>query len=354
MSRVRSWPPLALVKAHPRRFLAAGAAVAVAATAALELSRADGEPANLVTARPDTVVALDPSNNRLVDAFGVGRVPTELATGGENVWVFNSADGTVSRIEPRRRTVRTLSLGPTGFPRIGLALGPDSAWVAVGTVYHVDLGSSAVRTIRLPKRAGAGLVAAGGSDVWLIGAKLPLKPPPPGRLAPLRTLAWHIDPQTNEVTRAIRINAEAFGLSSPTAAVIAGNSLWVRCQLGVLRLDRRTGRFRSKLTFGDDAHENVPQFGGFVAGAGFLWVTDIGRSAVFRVSLKTGVTVATIPVSGRPAGVAIGAGAVWIADGNGMILKLDPRTNEIDARIPVDGIPNGLDYGFGRLWIALD
>jgi streptogramin lyase len=133
------------------------------------LTRTGSEPANLVTARPDTVVALDPASNRPVDAFGVGRVPTQLATGGKDVWVFNSANGTVSRIEPSRRTVRTFSLGPTGFPRIGLALGSDSPWVALWTVYRIDLRSGAVRTVKLPERAGAGVVAAGLSDVWLIG-----------------------------------------------------------------------------------------------------------------------------------------------------------------------------------------
>jgi streptogramin lyase len=138
------------------------------------------------------------------------------------------------------------------------------------------------------------------------------------------------------------------------AAVIAGDSLWVRGQLGVVRLDRHTGRFRSQLRLGDPARENVTQWGGFVGGAGSLWVTDVGHSAVFRVDLKTGVTVATIPISGRLTGVAVGGDAVWIADANGMILKLDPRTNEIVERIPVDGNPNGLAYGFGRLWIALN
>jgi hypothetical protein len=66
------------------------------------------------------------------------------------------------------------------------------------------------------------------------------------------------------------------------------------------------------------------------------------------------MTVATIPVRGDPAGMAIGAGTAWVADTYGVILKVDPRTNEILARIPVDGLPNGLAFGFGRLWIAVD
>jgi hypothetical protein len=260
----------------------------------------------------------------------------------------------VSRIEPRKRTVRTFSIGRAGTPRIGPALSPDSAWVAVGTVNRLDLRSAAVRTLRLPERAGAGLVAAGPSDLWLIGGRFPIKPPPPGELPPVRTLAWHIDPRTDAVTREIRLEARVLGESSPMAAVIAGDSLWVRGPLGVVRLDRRTGQFRSELRLGTPAQENVPQWGGIVAGAGSFWVTDIGRSVVSRVNLKRGVAVATIPVGGRPAEVAIGAGAVWVADANGVILKVNPQTNEVVARISVDGVPNGLAFGLGRLWIAFD
>jgi hypothetical protein len=355
MSRVLRRPPPAILAGHRRWLVVAGAAFVVAAAAvvlSVTSSKPTSDEATKVVAAPNTVVALDPRNDRLVDKFFVGRVPTQPAIGGQSVWVFNSADRTMSWIDPRRRAVRAFSIGRVG-PRIGLAFGPDSAWVAVGTVYRIDLRSAAVHTVRLPHGAGAGVVAGGPTDVWLIGGKR-LKPPPPGQFVAPHTLAWRIDPRTNDVKRVIRLEASVLGESSPMAAVIAGDSLWLRSQIGVVRLDRRTGRLRSQLRLSDPAHSNVPQWGGFAAGAGSLWVTDIGRGVVWRVDLETGTTVAKIPISGRLAGLAIGAGAVWVADANGAILKVDPRTNEIVARIPVDGSPNGLAFGFGRLWIAFD
>jgi hypothetical protein len=75
MRRALRRPPLAIV-----------AALVVAATAAVVLTRTGSQPTEVVAA-PDSVVALDPRNDRLVDAFGVGRVPTEPATGGAAVWV---------------------------------------------------------------------------------------------------------------------------------------------------------------------------------------------------------------------------------------------------------------------------
>lgn len=193
-----------------RRLLGVAAALAVAAAVALVLARTVAKRPQVVAA-PDTVAALDPSNDRLVETFGVGRVPAQLAIGEGALWVFNSADGTVSRIEPRTQTIRTFPIGRGSRPRIGLALGPDSGWVAVGTVYRLDLRSAAARKFRLPKRAWAGIVAAGPADVWLIGGKRPLKLARPG--PPLQALAWHVDPQTNEITRAIRLSMTRFSVS---------------------------------------------------------------------------------------------------------------------------------------------
>jgi streptogramin lyase len=351
MSRVLGRRPIPLTAAH-RGLVSVGAVLVIGATAALVLSLNRSEPAKVVAAS-DTVVALDPQNDRLVDRFGAGRVPTQPAAGTGAVWVFNSADGSLSQIDPHTRAIRSFSIGPSR-PQIGLALGRGTGWVAAGTVYRFDLHTAAAHTLRLPRRGWAGLVAADASDVWIIGGRRLVKPPPSGGFAPLSPLAWHIDPQTDEVSSARRIEAAVFGESSPMAAVIAGNSLWVRGQLGVARFDRRSGRLISQLRMSDPAHANAPQWGGFVGGSGSLWVADIGHSVVWRVDLGTGKPLASIPVRGQPAGVATGAGAIWIADAHGTILKVDPRTNEIEKQIPVDCIPNGLTFSFGRLWIACD
>lgn len=333
--------------------VATAAMFVVAATvAAVFLLRKSSEPTR-IAANPDSVIAFDPHSNRAVESFGVGRIPTEPASGAHAVWVYNSADKTVSRIDPHTKSVQTFSIGRAG-PRIGLAVDPDSAWVSVGTVYRFDLRSTAARTLKLTRRGRAALVAVSPSEVWVIGFRPPKKLPSPGQILPFRQLGWRVDPQTNSVTRTVKLEAAVFGETSPMDAVIAGDSLWLRGQIGVARFDRHSGAFKSQLRLSDPAHANVPQWGGFAAGSGALWVADIGRGVVWRVDLKSGATVAAIPVQGQPAGIAIGGGAVWVADASGLIMKVDPRTNKVLARIPLDGIPNGLAFGFGRLWIAVD
>lgn len=345
--------PLAIVARQRWKLLAAGGALIAAATTAVVLGPTGGESPH-VAAGPNTVVALDPQTNQLADAFGVGGVPTHLAIGGNAVWVVNSYDGTLSRIDLRSRSVRTFSTGSaaTGNATPDIAVGADSAWVTNGAagVSRLDLRSAeGLRTIRLPNgrtKTYAALVAASRSDVWVIGGGAFVEGP--------HSLAWRIDPHTNRVTRTVALEGAAvFGTRPPLAVGIAGDSVWVRGLLGIVRLDRRSGRLKGQLTLASTA--TVPATReGFLAGAGSVWAADHGRGVVWRVDSGSGLTVAAIPVRGRPAGVAVGGGAVWLADANGEILKVNPKTNEVVARIPVDGVPSGLAFGFGRLWIALD
>jgi DNA-binding SARP family transcriptional activator len=183
-------PPLAIVARHRWKLVAAGAALIAAAATAAVLWLTHGESAH-VAAGPNTVAALDPQTNRLVDAFSVGGVPTQIATGGNAVWVVNSDERTVSRIEPGTRSVRTVS---TGTGPTDIAVGSGSAWVTngdSGMVSRIDLRSAEVRrTIRLPGGRPEPLatwIAASPSDVWVSGS----------------SGASRIDPHTNKVTRTV-------------------------------------------------------------------------------------------------------------------------------------------------------
>jgi hypothetical protein len=229
--------------------------VVAATVAAVFLLRKSSEPTR-IAANPDSVIAFDPHSNRAVESFGVGRIPTEPASGAHAVWVYNSADKTVSRIDPHTKSVQTFSIGRAG-PRIGLAVDPDSAWVSVGTVYRFDLRSTAARTLKLTRRGRAALVAVSPPEVWVIGFRPPKKLPPPGQILPFRQLGWRVDPQTNSVTRTVKLEAAVFGETSPMDAVIAGDSLWLRGQIGVARFDRHSGAFKSQLRLSDPARERA-------------------------------------------------------------------------------------------------
>jgi len=59
----------------------------------------------------------------------VGSRPAAIAIGGGEVWVANSGDGTVSRIDPAtNEVVVIITIG--GAP-VGVAVSGETVWVAV-------------------------------------------------------------------------------------------------------------------------------------------------------------------------------------------------------------------------------
>ena len=65
--------------------------------------------------------------------------------------------------------------------------------------------------------------------------------------------------------------------------------------------------------------------------------------------------IASIPVGRSPAGIAVGAGSVWVANsGDGTVSHVDPRSDRVVARIPVGGSPQALTVADGRAWVTVD
>ena len=347
------------------RVAAACAAVIVVAAIVIVWDVAPGESRHIATG-PNMVAALDPGKDRVVDAFTVGSVPINLAIGSNSVWVYNSNDKNISLLDPRTRLVRTVSTG-VDVSSFGLgpniAVAPSSAWIGngwSGTVSRIDPESAeVVRTIRLPgeRYTAAGFIAASPSEIWVSGITLPpnapspLKPvpnPPPTHFPPPQYLAWRIDPRTNTVTRTISVGRVA---EFARTFVISGESLLVRGDYGLVRVDRRTGRVEHRLAL---PSKGCCETAGLAIGDGSVWVVGIARGVLWRVDARTDVITATIPLGGQPESVAFGERAVWVADGTGAIVKIDPETNGVVKRIPITGVPKSLAFGLGRLWVALD
>jgi YVTN family beta-propeller protein len=59
----------------------------------------------------------------------VGQSPSAIAAGADSLWVANTGDGTVSRIDPETRSVRnTIDLG---HRPLGVLVHDDLVWVTV-------------------------------------------------------------------------------------------------------------------------------------------------------------------------------------------------------------------------------
>jgi peptide/nickel transport system substrate-binding protein len=93
-----------------------------------------------------TVDRIDPSTRTTVETFPVGEDPTGLALGGGSVWVANGLDGSIEEIDPGTGPDETI---PLGSETAGIATGDGMLWVGVrgaesahrgGTLRVVSLG----------------------------------------------------------------------------------------------------------------------------------------------------------------------------------------------------------------------
>ncbi len=101
-----------------------------------------------------------------------------------------------------------------------------------------------------------------------------------------------------------------------------------------------------------------------VGGFGSLWVTNCGAGYVSRINPDTNAVITTIPTGACPFGIATLDGAVWVADGDDHVSRIDPATNRVRnihvrlASCPVEQCTDGLEVyrelavGFGAVWIT--
>jgi virginiamycin B lyase len=59
-------------------------------------------------------------------------------------------------------------------------------------------------------------------------------------------------------------------------------------------------------------------------------------------------------VGDGPAAIAVGAGAVWVANaGDGTISRIDPRSFEVVKTIKTGNAPAGIAVGGGFVWVSV-
>ena len=319
--------------ARKRRRLYAGAAligVLAAAIAIPVFALGQGSGGGGANVAPNSVAIIDPESNRVTGSVPVGIRPSAIAIGEGAVWVGNLDDRTISKIDPVTRTVQQ-NIGLQSTPT-GVTTGAGSVWIANGlrgTVSRLDAGVNAVgEPIEVTARSNAGSIAFGDGKVWAVFGI--------GELG-------RIDPATNLV--------EATGVAggSPSAIAVGEDSVWV-ANSGDNTVSRINPRTASEVS--DPSTGRRPR--GVAVGAGSVRVTNEADDSVTRIDAASGST-ATILLSeaSGPIGVAFGAGAVWVANGgDGTVSRIDPETGDIET-IRVGGRPSGIAVEDGVVWVTI-
>ena len=313
--------------------LLAGAVFAAVVT----LSQGDAT----VLARQNSLALIDPAHNRVVDVVPLGTVPRGIGVSPTGVWIANPRTGTVTWLNPRtRKVIQTIGLGAEA---IDVATGAGGVWIVTGnddTLIHLDARTSGVQeTIQLPKddvSSPAWSVAFGGGSVWASSGGLVAK----------------INPASGSVV--FKNNC----CRGPFDVAFGFGALWVAdfgTHVGVV--SGSTGSTTDVLDIGLYTDS-------VITGYGSVWVTVTDNrgqhAALLKIDPVTRRTLQAIPLDppeqshGFPLGLLAGEGSIWVADGQmGDILRIDPVSGTI-KRIHVGGKPWGLALGAGRLWVTVN
>jgi YVTN family beta-propeller protein len=102
--------------------------------------------------------------------------------------------------------------------------------------------------------------------------------------------------------------------------------------------------------------ERVPlgaRSGPVAVGEGAVWVANAEQGTVARVDPAARRVVQRIPVGREPAGVVAGGGAVWVANsGERSVSWINPSTDTVVKTVPVGNGPTGIAVGLGAVWVA--
>jgi YVTN family beta-propeller protein len=155
---------------------------------------------------PDGYVGqFDPGSGRPTGRVDVGNEPSAVAAGAGWLWVTNSADGTVTRIDP--------TLVATTIP---VGHSPDAVAVNAAGVWVANAGDDALVRINPDTGAVAATVSVGDGPAAVLATATALW------VANARDgTVMRLDPRSGAVTKTIHLGG------SPTALVSAAGQVWV-------------------------------------------------------------------------------------------------------------------------------
>ena len=326
----------------------------VAVSAALLLLAAVGvalvlereREAGLARVAPSAVGLVDPGSHRILAQIPVAGGPTRLARAGpESVWVASDDSRTVSSIDTRTHTISSLVSG-IGFPS-DVAVGEGAVWIVdglTGKLARVDpsYGSVVARLSAIPPNPAYDVsrhgfdpvsVAAGAGSVWLTTGTSQLV---------------RVDPRTNDV-------ADTIELLHPLNGVTTGDGVvWVisGSAATLIALDRR-GRRTLEIPIVSQPGLESPYPLQVRAGEGFVWVLNGNTASVTKVDPIQRTISATVPIGIErgPTRLAVGAGAAWVANADGTLVRIDPATNAVTT-VAVGHSLKDVVAGRASVWVT--
>jgi class 3 adenylate cyclase/streptogramin lyase len=304
-----------------RQLLLAGAGIGVAVLALAGFLVLRDGPSTLDRIAPNSVGIVDPANGDLIGAVRVGSSPEDITFGEGALWVANLISGTISEIDPESREVRdTFNAGDK--PR-GIAAGEGAVWVTNGFDNQLSVfdPSQDVVTATIDL-AGPKDVAVGHSAVWVATTT--------------DRAVFRIDPETHDPER----------VSDGTAVALGDSIVWVGDRNKLRGIDPETRRVRTRV----ELRFEITQLA--VGDDGVVWATHQGDDAVSYYDPE-GASAALEDVANEPTGIAVGEGAVWVADSLGRsLLRIGAESKQVERTTRLGSVPESVVVAGGRVWVT--
>ena len=269
-------------------------------------------------ARPDSLVLINAARNAVVARIHLGAEPLRVSFGEGKFWVVAPEARTVFRIDPRTHKVRSIKLGQEPFDA---ATGGGALWVAdhdSRRVMRVDL-----RTGKVTRSQDLGspelAIAYGFGSVWVVNADDAL---------------LRLDPSTLEVRATVDGVASSYEGYEPKIA-IASDALWVSDALArsVVLVDPQL----LQVTYRRAVAGN-----GIAVGARAVWSAD-GQRYVWRLA---GGQARRVRSGAGPIDVAAGKHSVWAANWRGhTLVRIDPARLRVVKRFLLGREPVAVAVG---------
>jgi len=280
---------------------------------------------------PNSAASATPRSTAPAQAvIGVGQRPGVPAAGQGAVWVPNTGDGTVSRIDPgSNRVTATIRIGdqPAFYHQ-----SCEEKWNV-----HAFMGPSFhVRDCDLPSA-----LAAGGGGLWVLKND--------------EQMVLRMDAATGHIVARVPLGFVPFDIATTDHAV------WITGYYDdqLVRIDPATNQLVARLTLPDGA-------AGIAASDQAVWVASSIAGEVSRIDPTTNLVVASISIAcpetcsqgSVPLAIAATPDAVWVRTvGDGLVARIDPQTDQVATTIGVtfsvgrDG-QDHLALLDGALWVS--
>ena len=250
----------------------------------------------------------------------------------------------VQRIDPASNTlVATIGVGEDPG---SVATGEGAVWVTsklANTVTRIGVTADDMTRSRIPSKGPRDVVVADGL-VWVLETSTAID-----RLNP--DTGTHVDTLPPTVSGSPNFLAVGEDAVWGTALCRCGDPNAPLSAHGVVRLS--FGGLYASSPLRIEVPRAAPT--GIAVGEGAVWVAnDYNALAnLARFDPDAEALAATIPLRDGAAGVAAGAGAVWVANPVGdTVSRVDPATNEVTRRIAVGDDPIAVAYGDGSVWVT--